>query len=351
MKNWNAFHRAVDTFLRNIEFVDHTKVVPMRMDLEIDEVVRRLKGLVKDLIERPYYEMDENLYHFIAGAKNELSEYLIDTNKREGTIKKISKEFELIDKRFRAVTKKWDLNNTKKHGMTLYHGYFDTFQPVYEFHKWFLVEAELYKWEGKQLIPVELEVEPENEEMNKKKMKIRQAVGAITLDNVREVYQKNFNQFLYMNSDNVEINGEIVNSKMQRALMLLPNEQGEPNVKTAFADGIREGFPITELDFIEHECSYVLEEDVDEFKLKKQVRLYLEYINKRVQQQQNEVQTSFDYPPLSATDFISKTEFDYFKYLCENLNVRGKKRWTYIYNELKESKVGTCFFSVHWQTL
>ena len=191
MKHWYAFYNPVDAFLRNIEYIDHMKVAPIRMELDFQEVTKRLKTQAKRLYDKPYSGADEDLYFFISEAKYELSDYLVDRNKREGTIKKVNREFESIHNRFKAVTKEWGLNHVK-HKATFYHGYFDLFQPVYDFYNWFLVEAELYKWEGKQLIPIQPEKDMESMKLDVKQKKIRQSVGEITPNNVEDIYTKNF---------------------------------------------------------------------------------------------------------------------------------------------------------------
>jgi len=113
---------------------------------------------------------------------------------------------------------------------------------------------------------------------------------SVTSDNEAEIHLNNFKLYLYENSDEVEINGEIYtnnkNDKIKKACLLLPNEQGEPNIKTAIACGTRAGFPITELDVIESELTILKDLSFTDFVQRKKYETYLNFIeNKKIQLQ------------------------------------------------------------------
>lgn len=130
----------------------------------------------------------------------------------------------------------------------------------------------------------------ENEEQ--RKVIAEFLINHITPENVAEIHLKRFNLYLYENSDEVEINGKIytnsVNDKIKKACLLFPNEQGEPNIKTAKACGTMSGFPISELDFIDIQLTILKELNFTDFVQRKKYETYLNFIqNKKTKSQPN----------------------------------------------------------------
>jgi len=69
-----------------------------------------------------------------------------------------------------------------------------------------------------------------------KELIITKTVGSITINNIEDIYKQNYKRYLYLNSDEVEVNGKLVSDKFQRQLLMFPNENGETNIKTASAN-------------------------------------------------------------------------------------------------------------------
>jgi hypothetical protein len=189
----------------------------------------------------------------------------------------------------------------------------------------------------------------ENEEQRKDIAK--NLINKVTLENVAEIHLKNFHNYLYENSDEVEINGKIYTNsfddKFKKVCFKFPNEQGEPNIKTASACGTSAGFPITELYFIERELTILKDLSFSDFVQRKKYETYLNFIenkktqlqiepnftNKPQQQiQENRIVSQIEHP------FSSPRNFDLFKYLDEWFKPTAKKsKYTYIYNHFKDN--------------
>lgn len=166
-------------------------------------------------------------------------------------------------------------------------------------------------------------------------------VRMITPDNIQDIYRRYFNQFLYLRSDNVEVNGKVVNDPMKRQLLLLRDYNGEPNIKTASADGLIGGFPLTEVDFIDKELSYITTEGITELKLRKQTEAYLDFLHKRKKEIEKVESAKSDLREFKDSPFTSPVHFEAFQYLNDHYNDKTKVRWTYIYNFLSERlKIG-----------
>ena len=117
-------------------------------------------------------------------------------------------------------------------------------------------------------------------------MKSRNKIKLMLIDptNVAEVYNRNFSRFMYLNSDKVIVNGEELSDQTERQAMMLPNKQGEPNIKTVEICQTKDGFPLTEQDFIEYELETLRDERGLRFKEKKQLELYKKFLLDRRQE-------------------------------------------------------------------
>jgi hypothetical protein len=112
----------------------------------------------------------------------------------------------------------------------------------------------------------------------------------VTSDNVAKIYLNNFNEYLYQNSDEVEINGIVIGNsiedKMMKIKMRFPDKNGNPNIQTAKACGTRAGFPLTELDFIDNQLTILKDLSFTDFVQRKKYETYLNFIqNKKIQPQ------------------------------------------------------------------
>lgn len=112
-------------------------------------------------------------------------------------------------------------------------------------------------------------------------------IKQINPTNVSEVYQKQFNSFLFDYSDEVDIDGKTygnkANDKFKRMLLgYLPNEKGEPNFKKIITNDIKDGFTLTEIDFIEHEQEIMVNYTPKNITEKKQEKLYNEFLKNRL---------------------------------------------------------------------
>ncbi len=115
---------------------------------------------------------------------------------------------------------------------------------------------------------------------------------SVTSDNVAKIYLNNFNDYLYQNSDKVEINGIVIGNsiedKMLKIKMRFPDKNGNPNIKTAIACGTRAGFPITELDFIDNQLTILKGLSFTDFVQRKKYETYLNFIQNKKNQPQPE---------------------------------------------------------------
>jgi hypothetical protein len=108
------------------------------------------------------------------------------------------------------------------------------------------------------------------------------SISQINDSNVNEIYVKNYNTFLYDHSDEVIINGEVVTDKLKRQLLRLPDYDGNPNIKgKIIPNNKKDGFDLTELDFVEMEIEKFQAIEPKNFKAKKQYKIYIDYLTKR----------------------------------------------------------------------
>lgn len=112
-------------------------------------------------------------------------------------------------------------------------------------------------------------------------------IRQINQTNVNDIYQKQFNRFIFDYSDEVNIDGKIYSNtgydKMMKInLVYLKNEKGEPNFKKIYANGIKDGFKLTENDFVEYELEQIVDYTPKGLTEKKQLKTYKEYLEKRL---------------------------------------------------------------------
>jgi hypothetical protein len=81
-------------------------------------------------------------------------------------------------------------------------------------------------------------------------------LGNLTFQNVETIYNRNFDRWRYKNSHEVIVKGEKIEQGTDRWLLMLPNENGEPNIETCVvSDTTKDGFPLTESLFIDEEIN------------------------------------------------------------------------------------------------
>jgi len=330
MEHWNTFKEITNTFLDNIDMID---VMPISTSTKHQRIIERVEHYSFHSCHKDGAEIGT----YIHKARNEISAYLINVNTADRLAKKVKVDFENMLVRLRAVDEKWELNHAKnlnKFG----NYYFPHTQLIYDFYDWFLNEGKPFEEVSESPKKLKKEIDPYFQ-----LRRVRSAVSQISAGNAQVVYQKNFNRFLYLNSDEVTVNDEVVNDKLERQMLMFPKENGESNIQTFWVSGLKEGFPLTEMDFIEFEKGYIELKGIDKYKLKKQVQTYLDYLNLRGAELQNtrvtgESQTSLSF---QESPFVEHSHFDAFMYLQANFNVKEKIRWTYIYELLTDKmKIG-----------
>jgi len=137
-------------------------------------------------------------------------------------------------------------------------------------------------------------------------------VGAITINNIEDIYKQNYKKYLHYNSDEV--------------------------------NGIKDGFPLTELDFILQELK-VIENSIGEesFTDKKRIEIYLKKLQSRkielsniesLPPQQTETENVIKHP------FSDPDNFELFKYFLENWKQpkTDKSKFTYFFDYLTRIK-------------
>lgn len=159
-------------------------------------------------------------------------------------------------------------------------------------------------------------------------------IRQINQNNVNEIYQKQFNRFLFDYSDEVNIDGKIYSNtgydKMMRInLGYLKNEKGEPNFKKIYANGIKDGFKLTENDFVENELEQIVDYTPKGLTEKKQLKTYKEYLEKRLSEllllNKNEPQQE------TKTDAPTKKEYN-----SSQFNDHTYKLFCHIVDEYKK---------------
>jgi hypothetical protein len=89
-----------------------------------------------------------------------------------------------------------------------------------------------------------------------KKIYLFNALARLTPDNVSEIYNIELNKWRYLNSSEVAINGEAVSDSIEKQLLMLPDEKGEPNIKDCTVnDRDASGFELDEQLFIDEQIA------------------------------------------------------------------------------------------------
>lgn len=107
-------------------------------------------------------------------------------------------------------------------------------------------------------------------------------ITQINSGNVQEIYTRNFKRFIYINSENVSIDGKPILEEADRQLLLFP---GGIDIKSKVeCCGTKDGFKITESDFIKFEQKKYENVDVRTFKYRKQLELYSTFLSERAKE-------------------------------------------------------------------
>lgn len=169
-------------------------------------------------------------------------------------------------------------------------------------------------------------------------------IRQINQTNVNEIYQKQFNRFLFDYSDEVNIDGKIYSNtgydKMMRFnLGYLKNEKGEPNFKKIYANGIKDGFKLTENDFVEYELEQIIEYTPKGLTEKKQLKTYKEYLEKRLSKLNKSSETTHHFdsnqPLKNYSDFI-----EHYQIFFKNLKNNYASQIEDYYNVLDNAEIG-----------
>lgn len=89
-----------------------------------------------------------------------------------------------------------------------------------------------------------------------KKIYLFNALARLTPDNVSEIYNIELNRWRYANSSEVAVNGEAVSDSIEKQLLMLPDEKGEPNIKDCTVnDRDASGFKLDEQLFIDEQIA------------------------------------------------------------------------------------------------
>lgn len=89
-----------------------------------------------------------------------------------------------------------------------------------------------------------------------KKTYLFNALARLTPDNVSEIYNIELNKWRYANSSEVVVNGEAVSDGIEKQLLMLPDEKGDPNIKDCTVnDRDASGFELDEQLFINEQIA------------------------------------------------------------------------------------------------
>lgn len=168
-------------------------------------------------------------------------------------------------------------------------------------------------------------------------------IRQINQNNVNEIYQKQFNRFLFDFSDEVNIDGKIYGNKGEEkfkrfCLGYLKNEKGEPNFKQITVNGIKDGFKLTENDFVEYELEQIVDYPPKGLTEKKQLKTYKEYLEKRLSElnKSSETTNHFDNNlPLKNYELF----FVHYKNFFINIEINDIKEFYNTCNDLKEVEI------------
>ena len=175
--------------------------------------------------------------------------------------------------------------------------------------------------------------------------KNRPYLKMITATNIDEIYNKSYNSFLFDNSDEVEIDGVIFFDKFERLMLLFNDKNGQNSIKskTVTTNNIKDGFPITEIDFIKTELEKSRFLHCKSFKEEKQLELWIKKLNEKLVslsttiQEPEIIDTSKDLPEIEQP-FSSQRIKDLFDYLNEWYKDGTNAKYTYIFDLIKENE-------------
>lgn len=140
--------------------------------------------------------------------------------------------------------------------------------------------------------------------MKKLKLGLNSTLSNLTTENVKEVYQQNYNRWRYKHSDIVIVNGEEITDPFEKAflqytgrnisekakadkdkdvkeyLSKITKADNDVNIQTLEISDTIGGLPLKEVDFINEELAKC-QKGTDDLLEKKRTEIYLEYLNKR----------------------------------------------------------------------
>ena len=158
-------------------------------------------------------------------------------------------------------------------------------QRIEFIEKW-IVEKKVLKMEGsKFVVPIDpTDVKDYNNDFdilkNRKVLFFENSahLKMITPINIDEIYTKNYNTFLFANSDVVTIDGEPFLNKFERLKRM------KSSYRTVMINNIKDGFPIIEIDFIKPELENSKFLHCKSFKEEKQLELWIKKLNEKLAQ-------------------------------------------------------------------
>jgi hypothetical protein len=185
--------------------------------------------------------------------------------------------------------------------------------------------------------------------MEKEKRMLLLHLSGLTPDNVSEIYTRNYNRWRYMNSDEVIVNGKKVEG-LERELLLLPDKNGNPQIKTCtVSDTTEEGLPLTEEKFIDEELKWNEQRYEKSFgsKINRsnniKLGIYLEYLRQRKENLNKDYSSLAK--QLKENQFINGTTAEVLKSIIENHSLPescGRVTWT-------GNRVSAWYFKEHFK--
>ena len=217
-------------------------------------------------------------------------------------------------------------------------------QRIEFIEKW-IVEKKMFMMEGsKFVVPIDpTDVKDYNNDFdilkNRKVLFFENSahLKMITPINIDEIYTKNYNTFLFANSDVVTIDGEPFLNKFERLKRMKASHQ------TVMINSIKDGFPIIEIDFIKTELENSKFLHCKSFKEEKQLGLWIKKLNEKLVslsttiQEPEIIDTSKDLPEIEQP-FSSQRIKDLFDYLNEWYKDGTNAKYTYIFDLIKDNE-------------
>ena len=178
-------------------------------------------------------------------------------------------------------------------------------------------------------------------------------VSQITVTNIDAIYTRNYNRYLFDNSDEVEIDGVIFFDKFERLMLLFNDKNGQNSIKskTVTTNDVKDGFPITELHFINFELENIINVTGKNFKEKEQLNIYLNKLNEKklsITENMNnkKVDSIISDKPIESNPhpniFVDKFSFDLFEILFDlyKNNENKNANFSFVYHQmLKDKKI------------